>query len=39
MPFGFAGIWTFLTVLYVRSSLKKEKEVWAEERSKPATGA
>lgn len=34
MPFVWAGIWAFLTVIYVKKSLKKEKEVWATERAK-----
>src|ERR1700753_930570 len=34
MPFVWAGIWALLTVIYVKKSLKKEKEVWAAERAK-----
>jgi len=34
LPFGWALVWAVLTTLYVRKSLKKEHQVWAEERAK-----
>jgi len=34
MPFAWAAVWALLTVFYVKSELKKERKVWAEERAK-----
>jgi multisubunit Na+/H+ antiporter MnhE subunit len=34
VPFGWAAIWTLLTVYYVKRNLKEERELWTQERGK-----
>ena len=33
VPFGWAGIWGIITIKWVQADLRKEKQVWAADKS------